>query len=280
MFALLSGAFALVAFVVVETHSSAPLLPLSLFRSLDFSAVNLVTLFLYSALTALFFFFPLNLIQVQGYSATAAGASMLPFILLMFLLSRWSGGLVDHYGARLPLVFGPVVVAIGFALFAVPSAGGSYWKTFFPAMVVLGLGMATSVAPLTTTVMNSVSEERAGTASGINNAVSRLAGVLSIGILGIVMLAGFGGQLSSRLAAIDLEPGIRQQIESQRVKLAAIEIPQDIDIGTKRKIRQSIDESFIAGFRLVMLVASGLALLSAATAWLTIERKPKQEIKL
>src|SRR6266850_3258793 len=276
MFALLSGAFALVAFVVVETHSSAPLLPLSLFRSLDFSAVNLVTLFLYSAMTALFFFFPLNLIQVQGYSATAAGASMLPFILLMFLLSRWSGGLVDHYGARLPLVFGPVVVAIGFALFAVPSAGGSYWKTFFPAMVVLGLGMATSVAPLTTTVMNSVSEERAGTASGINNAVSRLAGVLSIGILGIVMLAGFDRQLSIRLAAIDLEPGIRQEIESQRVRLAAIELPREIDAGVRGKVRQLIGESFVAGFRLVMVVASGLALLSAATAWLIIERNPRQ----
>jgi EmrB/QacA subfamily drug resistance transporter len=272
--ALLSGGCALAAFIVVETHSSAPLLPLSLFRSRVFSGVNLLTLFLYSALTGLLFFFPLNLIQVQGYSATAAGASMLPFILLMFLLSRWSGGLVDRYGARPPLVFGPVVVAIGFALFALPAAGGSYWTTFFPAVVVLGLGMAASVAPLTTTVMNSVSEERAGTASGINNAVSRLAGVLSIAVLGIVMLAGFGRQLSSRLAAMDLEPGIRQEIESQHVKLAAIEIPQDIDIGVRNKIRQSIDESFVAGFRLVMVVASGLALLSAAIAWLTIERKP------
>ena len=143
-------------------------------------------------------------------------------------------------------------------------------------MVVLGLGMATSVAPLTTTVMNSVSEERAGTASGINNAVSRLAGVLSIGILGIVMLAGFDRQLSIRLAAIDLEPGIRQEIESQRVRLAAIEVPQEIDIGVRGKVRQLIGESFVAGFRLVMLVASGLALLSAATAWLIIERKPRQ----
>jgi len=199
---------------------------------------------------------------------------MLPFILLRFLLSRWSGGLVDRYGARLPLMFGPVVAAISLALFALPAAGGSYWKTFFPAMVVLGLGMATSVAPLTTTVMNSVSEERAGTASGINNTVSRLAGVLSIAVLGIVMLAGFGWQLSSRLSAMDLNPGIRQEIESQRVKLAAIEIPREIDIGVRQKIRQAIDESFVAAFRLVMLIASGLVLLSAATAWLTVERKP------
>jgi EmrB/QacA subfamily drug resistance transporter len=275
MVALFAGGCALIAFVVVEAHSSAPLLPLSLFRFRDFSGVNLLTLFLYSALTGLLFFFPLNLIQVQGYSATEAGASMLPFILLMFLLSRWSGGLVDRYGARPPLVFGPVVVAIGFALFALPAIGGSYWTTFFPSVVVLGLGMATSVAPLTTTVMNSVPEERAGTASGISNAVSRLAGVLSIAVLGIVMLAVFGRQLSSRLQTIDLAPEIRENIESQRVKLAAIEIPQDIGVGVRAKIRQSIDESFVVGFRLVMLVASGLSLLSSLTAWLMIERKPK-----
>jgi EmrB/QacA subfamily drug resistance transporter len=274
--ALVSGVCALFGFVAVEAYTSAPLLPLSLFRSRDFSGVNLLTLFLYSALTGLLFFFPLNLIQVQGYSATAAGASMLPFIVLMFFLSRWSGGLVDRYGARPPLVFGPVIVALGFALFALPAIGGSYWTTFFPAIVVLGLAMATSVAPLTNTVMNSVSEDRAGTASGINNAVSRLAGVLSIAVLGIIMLSDFGRLLSFRLEAIDIAPEVREQIENQSVKLAAIEINQDIDIGVRTEIRESIDESFVAAFRLVMLVASGLALLSALVAWLTIERQLKQ----
>ena len=195
------GVFALVAFVTVEIQSKTPLLPLSLFRSREFTGMNALTLFLYSALSGLFFFLPLNLIQVQGYSATAAGASMLPFILLMFLLSRWSGGLVDRHGAMLPLVVGPLIVAVGFVLFALTGTGGTYWKTFFPAVIVLGLGMAISVAPLTTTVMNSVSEAHAGTASGINNAVSRLAALLSIAVLGIVMLAGFNRDLSFRLSA-------------------------------------------------------------------------------
>jgi MFS family permease len=180
---------------------------------------------------------------------------------------------VDRYGARLPLTFGPVIVVIGFALFALPDVGGSYWTTFFPALVVLGLGMATSVAPLTTTVMNSVSQDQAGTASGINNAVSRLAALLSIAFLGIIMLSGFNRHLSSRLATLDLETQTRQEIDGQRVKLAAIEISQDVDGDLRRGIRQSIDESFVSGFRWVMFTASGLALLSAATAAMTIQRK-------
>jgi len=271
MAALVSGVIALAAFVVVEMHTRAPLLPLTLFRSRNFSGANLLTLFLYSALSGLLFFFPLNLIQVQGYSPTSAGASMLPFILLMFLLSRWSGALADRYGAKRPLVVGPLIVALAFFIFAIPSIGGDYWNTFFPALVVLGLGMATSVAPLTTTVMNSVPGERSGTASGINNAVSRLAAVLSIAVFGIVMLASFKQHFSSRLAEMNLEPRIRQDIEMQEVRLAAIEIPRDIDTRLKEEIRRSIDDSFIAGFRLVMFVAAGLALLSAATAMLMID---------
>lgn len=263
------GLSALFGFAVVESRARAPLVPPSLFRERNFGGANLLTLFLYSALSGMFFFFPLNLIQVQGYTATAAGAASLPFIVLMFVLSRWSGGLVDRYGARRPLVVGPIVAATGFALFALPEVNNDYWTTFFPAVVVLGFGMAISVAPLTTTVMNSVNRARAGVASGINNAVSRLAAVLAVAILGIVMLQSFDHHLGENLAEMNISSDSHQELYAQRIKLAAIEIPANAGI-PRAAIKKSIDKAFIAGFRLVMLIAAGLALASSATAWLLI----------
>src|ERR1700716_1082109 len=199
---LVVGVGCLITFGFVEARVHSPMLPLALFKSRSFSAANLLTMFLYAAIGIFFFLFPLNLIQVQRYSTTAAGAAVLPLILLLFFLSRWSGGLVARYGPRGPLIIGPLMAALGFVLFAVPTMGGSYWKTFFPAVVVLGFGMAVTVAPLTTVVMNSVSQDRVGTASGINNAVARVAGVLGVAVLGIVMVNAFGSRLNHSLAQL------------------------------------------------------------------------------
>lgn len=270
---LIGGTFALVLFLVVEARVRNPMVPLALFRSKNFSGANLLTLLLYSALSATLFFLPLNLIQVQNYSATAAGAAMLPFILIMFLLSRWSGGLVKRYGAKLPLVVGPVIAALGLALLARPGVGGSYWTTFFPAVVVLGIGMATSVAPLTTTVMNAVKADRAGVASGINNAVSRTAGLLSIAVLGIVMLSTFNHQLDRHISSRDLTAAVGYSLDSQRTKLAAAQVPPTLEPATQQALKEAINESFVSAFRVVMVLAVGLALLSAASAWLLIEGK-------
>ena len=191
------------------------MMPLSLFRSWTFSGVNLLTFLLYSALSGTLFFFPFNLIQVQGYSATAAGAAFLPLILIIFLLSRWVGGLVDRYGAKRPLMVGPLIAALGYALFAVPGIGGSYWTTFFPAIVVLGVGMAVSVAPLTTAVLGAVDVHHAGLASGINNAVSRTAGVVSIAVMGVLILTAFNHGLDSRLAALEIPAEVRQTFDDE-----------------------------------------------------------------
>jgi predicted MFS family arabinose efflux permease len=266
------GFSCIVAFVLVEATLTAPMLPLTLFKSRSFSGANLVTLFLYAAVGIFFFLFPLNLIQVQGYSATATGAAVLPLILLMFFLSRWSGGLVARYGPRGPLIIGPLIAAFGFVLFALASVGDSYWKSFFPAVVVLGFGTAVTVAPLTTVVMNSVNQERVGTASGINNAVARVAGVLAIAALGMVMVKAFGSRLNNNLAHLSLPPGTLQELRADEIKLAGLQVPAGLNPDMKTGIKESISEAFVFGFRIVMLICAGLSLTSAAVAWLMIPK--------
>jgi EmrB/QacA subfamily drug resistance transporter len=184
------GVVATAAFLLVEHRRQAPMLPLDVFRVRDFAVANGLTLLLYAALGGGLFWLPIVLIRAHGYSAAAAGATLVPFILVMFLLSGWAGHLVDRVGPRLPLVVGPAIAAVGFALLAVPGEHArSYWTAFFPAVLVLGIGMAVTVAPLTTTVMNAVGPERAGIASGINNAVARAAGLLAIAVFGVVVVA-------------------------------------------------------------------------------------------
>ena len=272
LIALLVGVIALAAFIVVEARVPHPMMPLRLFRSRNFSGANLLTLFLYAALSGTLFFLPLNLIQVQRYTPTAAGAALLPFILIVFLLSRWSGGLVKRYGSRLPLVIGPIIAAGGYVLFIRPGVGGSYWTDFFPAMFVLGLGMAISVAPLTTTVMNSVTQSHAGIASGVNNAVSRTAGLLAIAVLGLVMVQSFNRSFDRNLDQIAVSAEVRRTLETERSKLAAAEIPSEVNEETRVAIKQAINASFIRGFRIVMLAGALLALLSSLSAWFMIRK--------
>lgn len=268
---LIVGCIAVVGFLLIESRVRFPMVPLDLFRSLDFSGANLVTLFLYAALGIFFFLFPLDLIQIQHYSATATGAAALPLILLMFLLSRWSGGLVVRYGARRPLIIGPTIAAAGFLLFAWPSVGGSYWRTFFPAFMVLGFGLAVTVAPLTTVVMDAVGQNRSGTASGINNAVARVAGLLSIAILGVAVTAAFGLRLNRDLAALAIPAPAVREIQMNEIRLAALKVPAGIDTQEAAAIKMSIDHAFVYGFRLVMLTCAALATASTGFAWRMIK---------
>ena len=216
---LLGSGLVLALFVWYEARAPSPMMPLGLFRSAVFSGANAMTLLLYFALTGVLFFLPFNLIRIQDYSTIFKLAAFLPFTLIMGGMSRWSGGLIHRYGARRPLTIGPVIVAAGSALFALPGIGGSYWTTFFPAMALLGLGMAISVAPLTTTVMSAAGSQHAGTASGINNAISRIAGMLAVALLGALLVGVFGATLDTRLAELQVPPEIRRALNAEVPKV-------------------------------------------------------------
>lgn len=264
--ALVAGVLALGCFLWVETRVPAPMMPLGLFRSPAFSAANALTLALYFAFSGVLFLLPFDLIRIHGYSATLAGAAFLPATLIMGGLSRWSGGLVDRFGAKIPLTIGPIVTALGIALFAIPGIDGSYWRAFLPAMIVLGLGMAVSVAPLTTRVMSAVDEQHAGTASGINNATSRIAGMLAVAVLGSAAVGVFGSALDARLRQLPVEPEIRRALDAEVPRLAEATVPKGIGGAARQTLEQALKESFVDSFRMTMIVAAGLALIGAVCA--------------
>lgn len=196
MAGLVLGAAGLAAFVVREARARHPMLPLEIFGSPTFTGANLLTLFLYCGLGATMFVLPFTLIDAHGYSAVTAAATLLPFVAIMFLLSAFAGGLMDRYGPRLPLTLGPLIAAAGFLLFLPAARGGSYWDAVFPAVMVMSVGMAISVAPLTATVMSSAGGDRMGLASGINNAVARVASLLAVAGVGVLVDGAIAGGLT------------------------------------------------------------------------------------
>jgi EmrB/QacA subfamily drug resistance transporter len=263
------GALALVAFLVVEARRSAPMVPLSLFASRTFAGANLLTLLLYAALGGALFFVPFNMIQVQRYSPAAAGAALLPLVVLISGMSRWSGALATRIGARPLLVAGPLVAAAGFALLAVPSTGGSYWRAFFPGITVLGVGMGLTVAPLTTAVMSALDARHAGVASGINNAVARTAGLLAIAALGLLLLRRFAHALDAALAPLALPPAATALVAQQRGRLG------DADFSAfapalRPPLRAAFTASYVAGFRALMVASAALAALAGVAALVLI----------
>ncbi len=269
--ALALGAIALLGFVFVERSGKYPMVPPSLFRSRDFDGANLVTLLFYMALTGSLYFLPFLMMQVHGYSAFAAGTVFLPFVAMAFLLGRLSGRICARFGAKMPLVVASLAAALGFLLFALPGVGhGSYWTSFFPAMVVQGFGMALVITPLTAVALGSVDGEHSGLASGVNNAVARVAGLLAVAVLGVFVHGAFSANLDARLESMDLSGTVRGELEAARADLGAAEAPEGVDARTAARIERAIDESFVAAFRAVMLVSCGLALASALVAALLV----------
>ncbi len=271
---LAGGVVSLAAFIWVEARGSHPIMPLRLFRSRTFSGTNLLTLFLYGALSASLTFLSLNLVQVQGYSLALAGVAFTPFALILTGLSRWAGRLADRIGPRLLLTAGPGVTGLGFLVmaFAGLTAGPSaYWFTFFPAVLLIGLGMGLTVAPLSTALMNSVEDRQAGIASGVNNAVARAAGVLAIAVVGALMLLLFAHALDARAASLSLPPAARTALQAQAGRLGEATVPASVAAESTQTVAIAIKLAFVDAFRVVMFICTGLAWVAALLGGLLTE---------
>lgn len=270
---LVGGVAALGGFVLVEARSPNAMLPLGLFRSRVFSGANLLTLFLYAALYGVLFFLPLNLVQVQGYSESLAGLATLPMALFLALLSRRTGALADRLGPRVPLTVGPLIAGFAFAALALPGltrGPADYWLSYFPALCLLGLGMAITVAPLSAAVMGSTPHGQAGVASGVNNAVSRIAGVLAVAMMGLTALLIFAGALNARAVAADLPASVRQALADAAPQLGAAAPPAGLSEPQRAAAAQAIKLAFVDAFRALAWIAATLAWISAGAAFVLL----------
>ena len=265
--ALSVGLILLGTFMWVEGRSRTPMLSLAMFRSRTFSVINILTLLLYGALGGAFFFLPFVLIQVRGYPAEIAGAAFLPFAIIIAGLSRWAGGLLDSFGARLPLVIGPAISALGLGLMAWMVSRGPFWEFLIP-IVILGFGIVISVAPLATTVINSVPPNKTGIASGINNAAASVANLFAVAILGAVALGIFNHALDRHLQSATVSTGVQQAIRAAHGSFVIEPALSNIQGADRRAAETIIKGSLAQSIRSVMLIAAVLAISAAAVATL------------
>jgi EmrB/QacA subfamily drug resistance transporter len=267
--ALIGGLLSLLAFILHERRTRHPLLPLALFQSKTLTAACLITLTVYTAFYGLLFFLPLNLIQVQGYDPARAGAAQLPLLLLLILVSRPAGSLVDRIGPRLPLIVGPFTVGLGFLLLSWPGitdGPGAFWTTYLPGLLVLGAGLGMTAVPLSITIMASVSGDRQALAAAINSTAARLAGVVAIALLGPVALLTFQLSLDARVTPLNLPAAIQSQLVAESPRLAEARVPETLDSATTAAVGTAIQMAFIDMFRVVSLLAAGLSGLGAIIA--------------
>jgi len=273
---LFGGIILLVTFIFIEKKSKHPMMPLYLFSNPLFTGVNLLTFFLYAGLGAGVLFLSLNLVQAQGYSQLQSGLTFLPFTVLMITIARYAGTLADKYGPRLLLIIGPATAGTGLLLlsFVKQTAGPSqYWTTFFPGIIVFGLGMSFTVAPLTATVMTSVSDHLSGTASGVNNALTRISNVFANAIFGALAALLFAGSLQNQLQTIRLDAKVKQSVIKEAVNLGNASVPKEVEPEYKTTIIKSYRESFITAYSGIMKISAGLGFLGALTAAIFIRTK-------
>lgn len=268
--ALLAGIAAFAGFLWHSAKTKEPMLPLGLFRNPLVAGANIVTLFLYLGLNSLLIFIVFNWQQVQGMTPTQVGLAMLPPILVITFFTGAAGKLTDRIGPRLPMILGPLLTAVGMGLLILPGRNASYLTDFLPALTVWGAGMALTIPALTKSAL-SVAEKDSGIAAGVSNVVSRTATLLAIAVMGATLITAFSGHLHGGLQQADLEETERQVILDQRTKMAAIEIPASFSPEKQEATRVIIQDAFIRGWRLLMIINLLLSLLAVAVSYLMIQ---------
>ena len=259
---LIAGVVAGLAFVLHERRASHPMLPLDLFRSRNFAFGNAATLTMYAGMGGVLFLLPLFLQQTAGYSATAAGLALLPLTAILFFLSKRFGALSDRLGPRLLMSSGPLVAAIGVLLMVRVDSGADYVSELLPSLLLFGLGLAMTVAPLTSTVLGAVDEQHAGVASGANNAVARVAGLLAVAALGAVVSPQFAQRLDDLVPARSLDPSTRAVVARAKSRpLGGISLngvpPRERPV-VQRAVRDASERAFHVGIGIgALLVALG-----------------------
>jgi EmrB/QacA subfamily drug resistance transporter len=273
----IGGIVALVLFVLHELRTPQPMLPLSLFRERNFGVGNLTTLAMYAGLGGMMFLLGIYVQQVAGYSATAAGAAFLPVTAMMFTLSRRFGGLADRFGPRLFMCIGPLIAGAGMLLFMGVSAEADYLTELLPALVVFGLGLALTVAPLTAAVLSAVDDSRSGVASGINNAVSRVAGLLAIAVLGTAVSAQFDSSVNDKLAGRPLSPPAQAAVRSAKERPLAVAEPRDVPAPERREIAAATRDASVDAFRFGMGICALITITGGIAAGVGI-RNPRRAV--
>ncbi len=273
---LTAGCIAIIAFIFIEKKSKHPMMPLQLFSNKTFSGVNLLSFFLYAGLTAGILFLSLDLVQAQGYSQFEAGLTLLPFTILMISIARFAGSLADKHGPRWLLIAGPAVAGIGLLLlsFVQQTNGASeYFTSFFPGIITFGLGMSFTVAPLTAAVMGALPDHYSGTASGINNATTRIAGVFANAILGALAILFFSGFLNERINNIQFDGNEKQAVMEQAKNLGNAKAPSTIKEADKTIITKAYKDGFIHAYGNVMCICAMLAFTGALMSFLFIKNE-------
>ncbi len=274
---IIFGILALAAFFAVERHSKHPMIPLQLFRLPVFAGIQVFTFLLWAALSGALFFVPFRLMQVQGFGPLQAGGALLPCVVIISILSRWAGGLVDRLGPQRPLIAGAIIAGLGYLLLAVPGPTTPYWLGVLPALMVVGIGMGVCVAPVTVTAMSAAGNDHVGAASAINNMVARTGGLLAIALFGLILAQRFAAAFDRSVAALALPADAIAALAPERAKLAGAILPASLNAEQHRLLTEAILAAFVEGYRWVMVLASGLAFASAIVAVLWL-RPPQAKL--